>query len=143
MHKPNTVYPYNEILFSQEKWSTHYNLDEFWKHYAKQEKPNTHIHTHTYTHTHTQKFCCVIHSYEIPRINKSTETQNRLPVERAREQRGWGVKLPQSCPTVCKPMDCSPSGSSSHDIFQARILEWVATSFSRWSSPPRDPTQFS
>ena len=37
-------------------------------------------------------------------------------------------------------MDCSPPGSSVHGIFQARILEWVAISFSRKSSPPRDRT---
>ena len=40
----------------------------------------------------------------------------------------------QSCPTLCDPMDCSPSGSSVHGILQARILEWVAISFSRGSS---------
>ena len=32
--------------------------------------------------------------------------------------------------TLCDPMDCSPSGSSVHGISQARILEWVAVSFS-------------
>ena len=37
-------------------------------------------------------------------------------------------------------MDCSLPGSSVHGIFQARILEWVAISFSRWSSQPRDRT---
>ena len=31
----------------------------------------------------------------------------------------------QSCPTLCDPMDCSPLGSCVHEIFQARILEWV------------------
>ena len=41
----------------------------------------------------------------------------------------------QSCPTLCDPMDCRPSGSCVHEIFQARILEWVAISFSRGSSP--------
>ena len=41
------------------------------------------------------------------------------------------------------PMHCSPPGSSVHEIFQARILEWVAISFSRGSSPPRDQTQVS
>ena len=46
----------------------------------------------------------------------------------------------QSCPTLCDPMDCSPSGSSIHGILQARILGWVAISFSRGSSPPRDQT---
>ena len=39
----------------------------------------------------------------------------------------------QSCPTVCNTMDCSPPGSSVHGIFQARILEWVAISYSRGS----------
>ena len=36
----------------------------------------------------------------------------------------------QSCLTICDTMDCSPLGSSIHEIFQARILEWVAISFS-------------
>ena len=43
----------------------------------------------------------------------------------------------QSCPTFCDPMDCSPPGSSIHGIFQARVLEWGAISFSRGSSQPR------
>ena len=38
--------------------------------------------------------------------------------------------LTQSCPTLRNPMDCSPPGSSVHGILQARILEWVAISFS-------------
>ena len=46
----------------------------------------------------------------------------------------------QSCPTLCNPMDCSLPGSSVHGILQARILEWVATSFSRRSFRPRDQT---
>ena len=40
-------------------------------------------------------------------------------------------------------MDCNPPGSSVHEIFQARILEWVVISFSRGSSQPRDWTQVS
>ena len=40
-------------------------------------------------------------------------------------------------------MDCSPPGSSVHGIFQARILEWLAISFSRGSSWSRDRTQVS
>ena len=46
----------------------------------------------------------------------------------------------QSCLTLCDPMDCSPPGSSDHGILQARILEWVAISYSRGSSWPRDWT---
>ena len=49
----------------------------------------------------------------------------------------------KSCLTLCDHMDCSPPGSSVHGIFQARILEWVATSFSRGSSWPRDQTRVS
>ena len=47
------------------------------------------------------------------------------------------------CLTLYNPMDCSLPDSSVHGIFQARILEWVAISFSRGSSPPRDQTQVS
>ena len=44
------------------------------------------------------------------------------------------VCVAQLCPTLCDPMDCSPSGSSVHRILQARILEWVAISFSNMQS---------
>ena len=45
-------------------------------------------------------------------------------------------EVTQSCPTLCDPMDCSLPGSSVHGVFQARVLEWVAISFSR--VPPRN-----
>ena len=51
-----------------------------------------------------------------------------------------GSEVAQSCPTLCDPMDCSLPGSTIHGGFQARILEWVAISFSRRSSRPRDWT---
>ena len=44
---------------------------------------------------------------------------------------------------VCDPMDCSLPGSSAHGILQARVLEWVAISFSRGASRPRDRAQVS
>ena len=47
-------------------------------------------------------------------------------------------EVAQSWPTLCDPVDCSPPGSSIHGLLQARILEWVAISFSRVSSWPRD-----
>ena len=47
-----------------------------------------------------------------------------------------GVIVAQSCPTLCDPRDCSLPGS----FVQARILEWVAISFSRGPSQPRDQT---
>ena len=42
------------------------------------------------------------------------------------------AKLLQLCPTLCDPVDCSPSGSSVHGFLQAKILEWVSF------SPPGD-----
>ena len=48
------------------------------------------------------------------------------------------VKVTQSCPTLCNPVDCIV-----HGIFQARILEWVAFPFSRGPSEPKDRTQVS
>ena len=61
---------------------------------------------------------------------------------------GWSwhwhdIEVAQSCPTLCDPMDCSLPGSSIHGIFQARVLQWVAMSFSRRSSQPRDRTRVS
>ena len=43
-------------------------------------------------------------------------------------------EVTQSCPTLHDPMDCSPPGSSAHEIFQARVLEWVAIAFSNRDS---------
>ena len=45
--------------------------------------------------------------------------------------------------SLCDSMDCSPAGSSVHGILQARILEWVAISFSWWSSQSGDLTGIS
>ena len=48
------------------------------------------------------------------------------------------ARSPQSCLTLCDPMDGSPPGSSVHEILQARILEWVANSFPWGSFLSRD-----
>ena len=48
------------------------------------------------------------------------------------------MKVAQLCLTLCDPRDYTV-----HGILQARILEWVAVSFSRGSSQPRDQTQVS
>ena len=44
--------------------------------------------------------------------------------------KGPAAKSLQLCPTLCEPMDGSPSGSAIPGIFQARVMEWVAISFS-------------
>ena len=48
------------------------------------------------------------------------------------------MKVAQSCPALCDPMDCAVQR-----ILQARILEWVVIPFSRGSSQPRDLTELS
>ena len=60
----------------------------------------------------------------------------------SQETPGSEVKseVAQSCPTLCNPLDCGLSGSSVHGIFQARVLEWTAISFSKGSSQPRART---
>ena len=49
----------------------------------------------------------------------------------------------RSCPTLCGPMDCRLPGSSVHEIFQAKILKWIAISYFRRPSWPRDQTHVS
>ena len=74
---------------------------------------------------------------ELPRDDLALETL------RSSEEL-WKVKVKvKSCPTLCDPMDCSLSGSFVHGIFQARVLEWGAISFSRGSSGPRNRTRVS
>ena len=63
-------------------------------------------------------------------------TQNMLQMRRRR-------RVAQLCLTLCDPMDCSLPCSSVHGIFQAIVLEWIAISFSRGSSQPRDQTRVS
>ena len=58
-------------------------------------------------------------------VAKSVETQAVSLIIAAA-----AAKSLQSCPTLCDPMDCSLPGSSAHGIFQARVLEWVAITFS-------------
>ena len=53
------------------------------------------------------------------------------------------TEVTQSCLTLSDSMDCSPPGFSVRGSLQARILEWVAISFSRGSSRSRDQTQVS
>ena len=52
-------------------------------------------------------------------------------------------EVAQSCPTLCDLVNCSQPGFSIHGILQARVLECVAISFSRESSPSRDQTRVS
>ena len=92
------------------------------------EHEYVHAHKHIYPGLYNLK---VYYSYEaICSILNPCFSSNQLK------------PLPPSCPTLCNPMDCSLPGTSVHGISQARtrILEWVAISFSRGCSHPRDQT---
>ena len=71
-------------------------------------------------------------------VELNWQSQTTLPLTAMKES-----EVAQLCLTLCDPIDYSLPGSSAHGIFQARILEWVAISFSRGSSPPGDRTQVS
>ena len=84
----------------------------------------------------TCKVVSVLGAVVLPALREQTSNV----VERGRSHRTLFVrtyvclsaaaKSLQSCPTLCDHTDCSPPGSSIHGIFQARVLEWVAISFS-------------
>ena len=74
----------------------------------------------------------------VPGVLQSTGSQ-RVGHDWATEL-NWESENHSVVTDSCSPIDCSPLGSSVHVILQARILEWVAISFSRGSSQPRDQT---
>ena len=63
-----------------------------------------------------------------------------IPGLRTKSPHVWMCSITQWCLTLCDPMDYSPTGFSVHGIFQSRMPEWVAISFPRGSSRPRDQT---
>ena len=56
--------------------------------------------------------------------------KKKKPMPSAVEAAAAAAKLLQSCPVLCDPIDGTPPGSPIPGILQARILEWVAISFS-------------
>ena len=67
-----------------------------------------------------------------PHYAPSTEKTERPRAEQWSRSRGVCVcSVPQLCPTLCDPTDCSPPGSSVHEILQARVMEWAAISSSK------------
>ena len=66
-------------------------------------------------------------------------------ISKLQERKVWCCHclLTKSEPALCDPMDCNPPGSPVGGILQTRTLEWVAVSFSRGASQPRDRTRIS
>ena len=67
-------------------------------------------------------------------MSQNVEPSKTTTMRAANKQLESESEVAQSCPTLCDPIDGSPSGSSVPGILQARTLEWVAISFSRGSS---------
>ena len=92
------------------------------------------------------KSCCYVTSVMSDSVQPHRQQPTRLPCPWDSPGKNTGVgchfllqcmkvksecEVTQSCPTLSDPMDCSLPGSSTHGIFQARVLEWGAIAFSR------------
>ena len=76
----------------------------------------------------------------ILRTDVKAETPILWPLDAKNWKSESETEVAQSCLTLCNPMDCNLLGFYVHGIFQARILDWVAISFFRGSSQPRNPS---
>ena len=76
-------------------------------------------------------------------IQPSHPLPSPSPAFNLSQHQGKESEVAQLCLTLCDPTDCSLPGTSVPGIFQAIVLEWIAISFSRGSSQPRDRTQVS
>ena len=91
------------------------------------------LYPHSHCPTRKSSFCCFLFPLNRRHCVLSPQsTHNRMQLLCA-----------QSCPSLCGTMDYSLPGSWAHGIFQARTQRWVAISYSRGSSWPRDQTHVS
>ena len=101
---------------SEVKWSCLVMSDSVWPHRRQPTRPR--------------------HPWDSPGKNTGVRCHFLLQCMKVKSE----SEVAQSCPTLSDPVDCSLPGSSVHGIFQARVLEWIAISFSRGSSWPRNQT---
>ena len=110
------------------------------------QKHATDSHTHTLNRTQAYYYYYYIASVVSDSVRPNGRQPTRLPSPWDSPGKNTGVgchfllqcikvksesKVAQLCPTLSDPVDCSLPGSSVHGIFQARVLEWGATAFSR------------
>ena len=88
---------------------------------------------------HRQQLTRLLRSWDSPGKNTGVGCHLLLQCMKVKRE----SEVTQSYLTLSDPMDCSPPGSSVHGIFQARVLEWVAISFSTGSSQIMDRTPVS
>ena len=77
----------------------------------------------------------MLHYRTLARLNSTQHFTYKINVDVFSQSR---CVLSHFSLTLCNPMEYSPPGSSVHGIFQARMLEWIAISYSKGSSRPRD-----
>ena len=75
---------------------------------------------------HRQQPTRLLHPWDFPGKNTGVGCHFLLQCIKVKSE----SEVTQSCPTLRDPMDCSLPGSSTHGIFQARVLKWVAIAFS-------------
>ena len=88
----------------------------------------------------SESICNVEDLGSIPGLGRSLGEGNSYPLQCSGLENIQDKRQSVSL-TLCHPMDCSPPCSSIHGISQARVLEWIAISFSRGSSQSKDWTQ--
>ena len=86
---------------------------------------------------HRQQPTRLLGPWDSPGKNTGVGCRLLLPCMKVKSE----SEVAQSCPTLWDPMGCSPPHSSIHGISQARVLEWIAISFSRGSLQPSDRTR--
>ena len=101
-----------------------------WQMSASQRRSFYVLQVQSYLETSNSTFSGKLHQPIHPKSESETEV--------AQSPQKW--KWEWSRMTLCDPMDCSLSGFSVHGIFQARVLKWIAISFSKGSSRPRNRT---
>ena len=75
------------------------------------------------------------HVKQVPFKGRDQETRKKITIHLLlHDATTTTTKSLQSCPTLCDPIDGSPPGSPVPGILQARTLEWVAISFSNYST---------
>ena len=144
-----------------------YLLATIWKRRGNSQKGKTHKRRQLYQTIHSSEACTIfllkfpwhLQPFKLPKsqcefaggtlsVGLKTEVLHNCAhlfiTDGPRDPLAWICSIVQSLSQVQlfhEPMDCSPSGSSVHEISLARILEWVTISFCRGSSWPRDWTQ--
>ena len=103
------------VYFTNEKWT-------------KPERPLTHKQINKMWSIHTMKYYSALEENSDTCYN--TDELRGHYVQWNNTAAAAAAKSLQSCPTLCDPIDGSPSGSPVPGILQARTLEWVAISFS-------------